>query len=738
MATPIQVDGVQLPGDNMFPGQIEAAAKKIDSIGSKVSTQGGTVYTTWQGLSASYHAPEQEKLFTSMTPAKTKAESFGTDMGTASTALNTFAGEVRTIKAEVARIVTDARAFLSTINSDGYVKLLPDTPGLDPNSAEQQSKITTGQKWDEDGGSVDTNKALIHRMNDQQEKLWAAERICASALNAISGAGPVGTADPKTGKGGYGYADLPDNAEMPWGHAVERKEGCGESVVKGVFVDVAFNTLLQGVTSLVGFSWSGPEGVGFHGDTAKDTWLGLAHLVTMPGIGTMLLMPILPKPVREWEQDSEKTGVQFVAGLVGIDPYAKDPLAAWHKNGVRAAASSVANILTLVVPETKVGNLGKAGDVGRAGEVTSKAGIVARAAEVGRSLRTVTLEGISKISTKIDLGKTFKFGDVKIGDVSRSETGTGHTNLGGHNHADAPPARTDTDAGDHAGTGDHIGEGDQAGTGAHAGAGDHAGQHDGSGQHDAGPVHHGSSADALTGDPSSHAIAHDAKGFADDVTARAEKSTEHTQALHDRNDLAHQMGVDPKKLTVGEFPATLRELKSNGVAPQEIRQLRNLVDHEYTTARDLNRASENLGTTAARDYLKSHGDQVIVGDHSLPGKPGTLDTIGLSDDHSTLTVAEAKGGDGSTLGTRKVDGVKVQQGSTTYLNDLLHRDPDLKQYLQDHPDLARSIADGKTTIHYEMVKVRNTGRIEVTPFKLNLSDLHLDDLLDSTAVGGGK
>ncbi len=30
--------------------------------------------------------------------------------------------------------------------------------------------------------------------------------------------------------------------------------------------------------------------------------------------------------------------------------------------------------------------------------------------------------------------------------VERDETGTGNTNLGGHDHADAPPARTDTGA----------------------------------------------------------------------------------------------------------------------------------------------------------------------------------------------------------------------------------------------------------------------------------------------------
>ncbi len=114
------------------------------------------------------------------------------------------------------------------------------------------------------------------------------------------------------------------------------------------------------------------------------------------------------------------------------------------------------------------------------------------------------------------------------------------------------------------------------------------------------------------------------------------------------------MGVDTKDLTVNKFPETLIRLEEKATTPADfdrIDSLQQAVDHERVSSRDLNRASENLGTTAARDYLKSQGDDVIVGDHSHPGKPGTLDNIGLSHDHATLTVVEAKGGDGSRLGT---------------------------------------------------------------------------------------
>ena len=149
----------------------------------------------------------------------------------------------------------------------------------------------------------------------------------------------------------------------------------------------------------------------------------------------------------------------------------------------------------------------------------------------------------------------------------------------------------------------------------------------------------GRSEQTLTGTTSSHTITGDANKFAYDVDARAKKSTEHTQYLLARNRLAHDMGVDTKDLRVKKFDGTVERLHLNGTTQAEferVAQLRVAVEHERVTARELNRASENLGTFAARDYLKSSGNTVIVGDHSLLAKPGTLDNIGLSPDHSEL------------------------------------------------------------------------------------------------------
>ena len=476
MASPIQVSGVALPGDTMDPDAIEGAATNLSTTGSKVSATGNTVYTDWQGLSGVYHAPEQERLFNSVTPAKRAAERFGTEMGTAATALKTFAGEVRTIKAAVAAIKADALAFLGTIHGGQITR-----PITGPETRFATS-ATKDVAWDSDQGAVDANNALIHRMNDQQEALWRAERTCANALNAICGHAPIQAADPQhPNAGGYGYDDLPDNAQLPWGQSVERKEDCATRAVKGFFVDGAWNGMVQGLTSLVGFSWTGPDGIGFSWSTMGHAWLGVAHLVTMPGPLTMLLMPVLPKPIRDWENESEKTGVQMLAGMVGIDPYAKDPLAAWHQDAARTGGATAFNIFSFLVPETKAGTAGKAGRAGEAGEVAAKASRASRVLSLPTDgvswLKGVTLDGLSKISTKfgVDLTKAFKFNDdATIPRVGRDELDTSHSNVGGHDHTDAPPARDGDRAGTHPATPAHPGAHPNVGAdpgGAHPGQG---------------------------------------------------------------------------------------------------------------------------------------------------------------------------------------------------------------------------------------------------------------------------
>jgi hypothetical protein len=174
---PNKINTATMPGDNMSPESIEAAARSISAVGSKVSTQGGTVLTSWQKISASYHAPEDTVLFHAMDPVKAAAESFGTEVGTAVTALNTFAEEVRTIKAAVATIRADAKTFIDSV-AGGVEQQTPQIHG---------ETTTVTVDWDKDQASVDANNALIRRTNDQQEALWAAERRCANAIYDVIG-----------------------------------------------------------------------------------------------------------------------------------------------------------------------------------------------------------------------------------------------------------------------------------------------------------------------------------------------------------------------------------------------------------------------------------------------------------------------------------------------------------------------------------------------------------------------
>lgn len=255
MASPINTS--VMPGDNMDPDAIETAAGNMRSVGTTVSTRGASVLSTWQGLSAHYHAPEQATLFTAMNPVKTNAEAFGTDVSKVATALGVFAEEVRAIKKAVADIRADAAALLGTIH-DGKVTV-QSSGGYNPYTGAGSLPDSHDVDWDSDAATVAANNKLIQRTNDQQEALWAAERKCANAINDISGQPRVDPVTDQSGGQGYGVTEIPDNAQMPWGGAVERKEGCGEKVVKGVIIDGG-GAMLNGLGNLVGVNYSGEEG----------------------------------------------------------------------------------------------------------------------------------------------------------------------------------------------------------------------------------------------------------------------------------------------------------------------------------------------------------------------------------------------------------------------------------------------------------------------------------------------
>lgn len=346
------IDTTVMPADDMSPGLIEAAAADFRSVGSKVSSRGGTVVTDWEQISAVYEAPESATLTQAMDPAKTKAEAFGTDMTAAAKALDTFADAVRTIKAEVAKIRADAATFLGGI-TDGKISKLYYGGG---------DYYTGDFDWHTDQATVDANNALIGRAHAQQEALEAAERACASAIRAAVGLGPVG---PRTAANpnGYGSTDIPDNQPMPWGAAGERTEGCLELAGNGVTIDGAGGVLAD-IGSLVGISYTSDEGFDWSLSTAGEAAKGSL----MFGVGALTLSvpgliagQAIPGPVGKFLRDSQLTVPAAVASLAAIDLYNQDPLHKWREDAARAGGETLFNIVTLPLAALKVTKLGRLG-----------------------------------------------------------------------------------------------------------------------------------------------------------------------------------------------------------------------------------------------------------------------------------------------------------------------------------------------------------------------------------------
>ena len=279
---PTMIDTSVMPGDTMDPDAIDTAAGELRGVGTKVSTQGGTVLTSWQKISGSYDAPEENTLFHAMNPVKTAAEKFGTDTGSVATALEAFAEEVRTIKAAVVQIRSEAATFKSDV-ADGVEKKTATRAGVSTRTIE----------WHEDQSSVNTNNDLISRTNDQQEALWRAERTCANAIRGLVGLGPL-SAMSESNPNGYGVDDIPDGTEMPWGAKVERTENCGEKVVHGVANGAG--GMIGGVANLFGFKYTG-DGLWDQWDwewdwslgNAGEAWTGVGKFA----VGAIVLSPAM-------------------------------------------------------------------------------------------------------------------------------------------------------------------------------------------------------------------------------------------------------------------------------------------------------------------------------------------------------------------------------------------------------------------------------------------------------------
>src|SRR5918998_3252021 len=337
MPDPINAAGI--PGANLRPDMVEIAATEMSGIGDQVGTQAATVVSTWQRLSAHYDAPEDTTLFGVMDPVKTHGETFDANVGKVSAALHTYAAEVEPIKAELARIKTEAYTFLTSIAG-----------GVEKTSYSPAGAITSTVEWHEDQDTVDANNALIGRVNDQMELLWAAERKCANAIYDIIGFPHIAAASDAN-PNGYGVEDIPEGAETPWGTTVERTESCGEKAVgavkgfvwDGLVVDGLGGTVVGLGTLVLGYN---PQtGEWFSGDAYGAAWSNLGMLgvglATAGPLSTPLIMG-MPGPVGDFLRRGQETLLNAGKGLIAWDTWSEDP--------ARAAGATVFNLGTILIP----------------------------------------------------------------------------------------------------------------------------------------------------------------------------------------------------------------------------------------------------------------------------------------------------------------------------------------------------------------------------------------------------
>jgi len=237
------------------------------------------------------------------------------------------------------------------------------------------------------------------------------------------------------------------------------------------------------------------------------------------------------------------------------------------------------------------------------------------------------------------------------------------------------------------------------------------------------------------------------KGNPEDFTVSAADQAAHdarVQARDEALDAAHtsterldrliaSTGIDPTVLNGSTRTVTQRitDLVDQGtLSVKEGRSLTNALVHDRVSANALRSISERLGDKAAAAVARMRGETTLLG--SGGAGSGRFDQVTVGGNPPTLKFYEAKGGT-SQLGERTVDGVRTQQGTASYFNDVVQADPRLldavRQFMDRSPDspITAGLKDGTIPIEYDLVQALPGGRIKVTPFVLDRSALKLPE-----------
>ncbi|WP_139738695.1 DNA/RNA non-specific endonuclease [Actinomyces wuliandei] len=361
---------------------LDTAATNLKTKAGDLRSAGESVKSTWAGMQVCYKAPEQESLYAAMDPVADDSDSLATSIESMASALSTFADTVSSLRTRAQALRSDVLAFKEEVAGD--------------------------PEWDHDQDLVNKNNGFIDRASAIQADMWEAERECANTIRALD---CLAAYQVDSGAGGdlaYGYSaeDMKGAEGLPWGERVDRQDSCPKSAVTstkrfvwdGLVVDGVGGTV-NGIAALVGVEFCGEDGFfSFSGDTAKQTWQGLAGLVgaTWDENGNLDFQK--GTAAEAWKEMGK--------GLVAWDMWSEDP--------ARAAGSLVPGVLGTVATGGSVAAARGAGAAGKGAARLGKGSRALRAAAVAQRVAdfmdpvgTALSKGARKVAGLV--GEAFDF-----------------------------------------------------------------------------------------------------------------------------------------------------------------------------------------------------------------------------------------------------------------------------------------------------------------------------------------
>ncbi|MGW6130193.1 polymorphic toxin type 15 domain-containing protein [Cellulomonas sp. NPDC055163] len=358
---------------DLDPDKVRVSAASVKTMGTSVQDETSSIATSWNGLTHSYEAPEQQRVYDLMRPAVTSANQLRTAFHTMAGHLETYATALAGIKPRLASFEQRAAAFraevvngvqvdASSSNEAGfgdYAKGAVDwIPGVD----ERQVTVP----WYEDGDTVQRNKDLLAEYAELLEDVSTASAQCANDINRLVTNMCVTPVEAIPAEAFTNPAQ-----PMPWGEPREEDRNCPESVGSGTYT--FGKDLLQGAGQLV-LGYNPETGGWFEGKAYGQAWGGLGDLVgsialfatpvAWVGIGMQATGHTDNDFVR-FMDDRYDTVVGGLGSLIGYDHGAEDGWHKWKEDGVAAGTGAVLSIGTFFIPGAgQVGAGLKAGSVG--------------------------------------------------------------------------------------------------------------------------------------------------------------------------------------------------------------------------------------------------------------------------------------------------------------------------------------------------------------------------------------